>query len=1367
VPPSGAEQDRDENVDGIAGAASSTLAAAGWLGPWLAIAALGLWSSSPAGVSLVVAALGVTASVLWGPRDRRPAWALGSILLVAAVALGFSAHRQVDRVLEDFDAYWAERDTAVGSILSQELDRRLQASVAADSQLVEAWAASGGELGVDVVRDLRSRYTPSALALYGPRGELLLWDGVHRGRVPESVQAATTEHSYHDLPLFGYLYTTRVAPDGSVAVAAHLLRSALPESLGADMGDFATAFYRRTGERIRVTEADPAPWDGVVWDLVQERDRILSVVVDRPERAARAQQVLDRWSAGIAALVLVAWLLVALGGSRRRAGAAVAAATLLLLAAWVPLDHLVMLARVFDPATFALPGPVPMSLGRYVLVGIATFTFVSVLPRPRFALSAWTAGLGAALLFPLLLAWVAAGAQPGALAASGLVFVGYQVGVAALLSVVGGGLVALSRPPRGSEWAALGAVALALALGAGGAEWVRRTAAYPLWWASLWGLPVALATLGAAAWRGWRRSLAAWGLGIALGSSVAVPVTWGHRVEARMFVGVERLRALAAPDDPELERALVRFAGLADSLDGAGSDDVSLIYHGWRLSGLADLGRPVWLQVWRRDGSPGEGLRVGVEGEPAPLGGLLAEAWATGRSRLTQLDRDDARYILTVGLENEEVASVVAPPFVDPSVRTGLGPLLQGGGAASPDALTVIPLFAGETHSAPDLVWVPTGEGWQAETALEFANGTSYHAHYLVSLPGPVLAAARATLLVVLNLALFVTFWLLGQGLVRDVAPRPIRLSGFSVSFRTRVTLALFGFFTIANAIFGTVAYRTLTQASRRSAQVIAERVAEDAVGWYRTLMGQMERLARQVGAELLEYREGELWEGSIEELVELGLYEGWVPHGVHEVLSGREVVSLLTETRVGSWEYVTAYRRLPDGDILGAQVPLQAGTSALQTTDLLELLGFVVLVGAVVSAALAMLAGRALTRPIQALLIASESVGAGDLGQRLPGDRRDEFGAVFRAFNRMVGRVRRARRQLVRTSRRAQLIMDEAAVGMVALDASGRVTLANPRAEELLGGELLVGNTLPAGGKLAEVLTPWLGEFLGGSREEADVEFQAGDRRVRVRVRRLGSFGTRRGVVVALDDVTDELRAERVLAWGQMARQVAHEVKNPLTPIKLSVQHVRRAWEDRHPQFEEILMRNADAMLSEIERLAAIAQSFSRFGAPGENVAPLAEVSVADVIDEVMALYGGSVARVRFEQEVERGLPSVVARGSELKEVLVNLLENARLAGGEGTLIAIRARRGDDATVVVSVVDSGSGIPEHVLPRIFEPQFSTRSTGTGLGLAIVQRLVKSWGGSVSVESVHGEGTSVSVTLRSWAERRKDEPGTWAPLEAS
>jgi signal transduction histidine kinase len=188
--------------------------------------------------------------------------------------------------------------------------------------------------------------------------------------------------------------------------------------------------------------------------------------------------------------------------------------------------------------------------------------------------------------------------------------------------------------------------------------------------------------------------------------------------------------------------------------------------------------------------------------------------------------------------------------------------------------------------------------------------------------------------------------------------------------------------------------------------------------------------------------------------------------------------------------------------------------------------------------------------------------------------------------------------------------------------------------------------------------------------------------------------------------------------------------------------------------------------MLLEIERLAGIAQSFSRFGAPGDNAAPLVAVQVAKVVDEVMALYGAAPAPVRFVQEVEEGLPDVVATTSELKEVLVNLLENARLAGQEGTVVSVLARRGSDETVLLTVVDDGSGIPDDVLPRVFEPQFSTRSTGTGLGLAIVQRLVRAWGGNVRVQSRVGVGTSVEVELRVWTEGSHDRTGS-SPSEAT
>jgi two-component system nitrogen regulation sensor histidine kinase NtrY len=1316
-----------------------------WLGPWVAVAALALWTSTARGPLLAVAALGAIAGLV-RPRVRNVWTVAGVVALVALVAMGLDAHRRVQRVVDDFEVYWAQRDTVVGDMLSQRLERRLTSGEASTAQFIEEWTATGSVARADLMRDYLGRCECSAFAFYDNEGGLRIWDGVHRGMVPEAVQSGEVQHYYLDLPLFGYLYVTTSAPDGSVAMAAYLLRSALPESLGAELGDFATSFYRESGERIRVSAEDPGLTEGIVYDLSGE-SRLFSVVVDRPDPQVRAAQLMDRAATSVALVLLLAWMALALGARSRPEGRIAAAATLVLLALWMPFDRTASLALLFDPQAFVLPGPVPLTLGRFALLAMSAFTLASVLPDARARWPGWAAGLAVAVAFPLTLAWVSADVAPDFLAAPRLGWATYQLGVAALLSLLAGALTALATAPPGAAWRALMAVAIALLLGAGGAAWVWNTSTHPLWWTALWGLPAALAVTAVGAWEGRRRSLVRWGLAVVIGSSAAIPVAWSHRVQARMVLGEERLAALAAPEAPELEGAMLRFGALADSLHNAGSDDVSLLYHGWRLSGLADMGHPVWLQIWRRDGSPGEGLRMGVTGgEPAPLGEALMESWLGGGVRLLRPDRDDARYILTTRLANEEVASVVAPPFAEGGQGTGLGQLLRGVTAQTPDPLAVIPLLPGERHEAEELQWSRTAEGWQAEVSVDFSNQASYHAHYLVALPGAVLAAARATLLLVLNLAAFMGFWLLGQGLVRDASGPALRLSGLMTSFRARVTFALFGFFTIANALFGTIAYSALSQASRRSAQVIAERVGEDASGWYGSLGERMPRLASQVGSELLRYRNGELNEGSVEELVALGLHEGWTPYATYQRLDAREEVSELTETSLGRWEYVTAYRRLSEEDILAAQVPLQAGTSALQTNDLLELLGFVVVVGALLSAALAMLAGRALTRPILALQVASERVGSGDLAPKLPTDRKDEFAPVFQAFNRMVSRVRRARRQLVRTSRRTQLIMDEAAVGMVALDSAGRVTLVNPRAEELLGRAVSVGSALPSDGPLGEELAPWIATFLQSTREQAGGELQAGVRRVRVRVRRLGNEEKARGVVVAMDDVTDELRSERVLAWGEMARQVAHEVKNPLTPIKLSIQHVRRAYEDRHPDFEGILIRNADAMLLEIDRLAGIAQSFSRFGAPGGPAVPLGAVSVADVITEVMALYGSATSRVRFEQDVEPGLSRVVSRTPELKEVLVNLLENARMA--DGTLVRILARAGGADTVLVSVVDDGTGISEDVLPRIFEPQFSTRSTGTGLGLAITQRLVRSWGGSVDVRSTAGTGTTVTVTLR-------------------
>jgi two-component system nitrogen regulation sensor histidine kinase NtrY len=351
-----------------------------------------------------------------------------------------------------------------------------------------------------------------------------------------------------------------------------------------------------------------------------------------------------------------------------------------------------------------------------------------------------------------------------------------------------------------------------------------------------------------------------------------------------------------------------------------------------------------------------------------------------------------------------------------------------------------------------------------------------------------------------------------------------------------------------------------------------------------------------------------------------------------------------------------------------------------------------------------------------------------------------------------MVRRLRRARSALVRTTRRTQAIVEDAATGVIALDAQGPVALVNPRAESLLGRELPLGEPLADGDDPASELVRWVGLYFRDRLREATSEFQFDDRRIRVRARRItraeGALG---GAVLSLEDVTDELRSERILAWGEMARQVAHEVKNPLTPIKLSIQHVRRAWEDRRPDFGDILSRNAGAILGEIDRLASIASSFSRLGTPGAAGGPLEPVALGGVVDEVMTLYDTGEGMVSFEQRVPPGLPPVTAREPEVKEVLVNLLENARAAIRERGRVVVEAHA-NGAGLELRVQDDGGGIPPELLPRVFEPHFSTRSTGTGLGLAIVKRLVESWGGAVAIDSTPGRGTTVTVRLRAWSD---------------
>ncbi len=1341
----------------------------GWIGPWIALVALSLWVASPSSPLLVFAALGMVVGFLGGVRERGVVWLSASIILVVGILAGALADLERRDLSANWNTLWSVREVEVGEQLRDQLQARLSSSEAAADQLARGITEFERLEDVPTIQDIRTQHGVSALALYDSDGRLREWDGMHRGKVPEEVQAGQERYAYVDLPLFGYLYVTTLAPDGGVAVAAQLMRTDLPLEIGARLGDFGSEFFGLTGENIRINPGDAPNSEGLVPLFLPDQERLLEVLIERPNAVGRAEQLLARWRRLVSGGLLIAWLLLAVGGVPKRSTGVVAAGGLLFLLTLLPLQEIAGLERIFEGTLFALPlwpSVLKMSLGRLALLAIAGFTGFALLPRPKIAMPVWAAALSTALLFPLVIAWVRSGLQPLSLGSDRFEWIVYEMALAAMLGLIVASVLWLTRSHRSAHkgWT-LVTVAFAILLGAMGGTLVLNGALLPVGWIALWAIPTATAAVAMTAWSDGQRPIVGWIFAIVIATTAAVPNALLDHVNARRTAGGLQLIEAAAIEDPDLEYGLVRLGSLADSLAGSGRGDVDVLYQAWRASGLAEELFALRLTMWDEAGENSQELRIGIDGDPSDdLAVTVREAQESGEFRMLRPHRDDARYVMALPLSSGQVLTAIAPPLPPEGARSPLASLVRGGQPSQTDPITLIPILSGDPLGSDSLTWKRTTSGWQGEMAIAFSNA-NYHAHIPISLPGSLLASARGSLLLVLNLLVFSAFWVLGRGLLLDIVPSGTKISGLVISFRARVTLALFGFFALANALFGTLAYRTLTQASSTSARVVAERVVEDAAGWYLSLDpgpgSRMERLATQVGAELLEYRNGELrGGGGVAELVELGLYEGWMPFTQNYLLDGREGVREFTETSLGRLTYVTAYRRLPDGDILGAQVPLSAGATAIQRMDLIELLGFVMLVGAALSLILAWMAGRALTSPIRALQVASEGVGSGNLDLRLPNERKDEFGAVFRAFNRMVNRVRRARHQLVRTSRRTQAIMEEAAVGMVALDQDGQVTLVNPRAEHLFGSKVIVGQPLPGKGPFAEALSIWFNNFFQGSATEADTEIQVGESRVRVRARRLGTASGGRGVVVAMDDITDELETERVLAWGEMARQVAHEVKNPLTPIKLSIQHIRRARKDRRADFDDILVKNVDAILGEIERLAGIAQSFSKYGAPGgEDEIPVGQVYLHEIVDDVMALYGGGSSTIAmFEQEIALDLPPVRARASELKEVLINLLENARVAVTEGGIVRILGNQ-INGRVVLAVVDDGTGIPEELLPRIFEPQFSTRSTGAGLGLPIVKRIVESWGGTVEVDSATGQGTTVSVFLSLWTGTSDTEVG--------
>jgi two-component system nitrogen regulation sensor histidine kinase NtrY len=268
-------------------------------------------------------------------------------------------------------------------------------------------------------------------------------------------------------------------------------------------------------------------------------------------------------------------------------------------------------------------------------------------------------------------------------------------------------------------------------------------------------------------------------------------------------------------------------------------------------------------------------------------------------------------------------------------------------------------------------------------------------------------------------------------------------------------------------------------------------------------------------------------------------------------------------------------------------------------------------------------------------------------------------------------------------------------------------------------------------------------------SRQEREVIVPARerDRHLAVTVVSLpGSLGSAPGALVVVDDLTPLMRAQKVAAWGEVARKLAHEIKNPLTPIQLSAQRVRKAWLKSDPEFDRVVGECTRAIVDEVEALKNLVDEFAQFARM--PIATLRPASLHDVLDQALSLYDGLFPGVELERRLASDLPALRLDFDQMKRAVINLVDNAiEATEGKGRIQLATEFDRASSRVRLSVSDDGPGIAPADRDQLFVPHFSTKKRGSGLGLAIVSRIVQEHFGTIRVEDRAPRGARFVIEL--------------------
>jgi len=411
----------------------------------------------------------------------------------------------------------------------------------------------------------------------------------------------------------------------------------------------------------------------------------------------------------------------------------------------------------------------------------------------------------------------------------------------------------------------------------------------------------------------------------------------------------------------------------------------------------------------------------------------------------------------------------------------------------------------------------------------------------------------------------------------------------------------------------------------------------------------------------------------------------------------------------------------------------------------------------------------KMLTVPIHELAEGTHAVASGNLDYRIKVESDDEIGLLVKSFNRMTedlkaGKMnleaanldlRRTNTELDQRRQYIEIVLGNVPAGVVSIDKIGRIVSINRVAADMLGTD--EGRAL--GRHYREVLREEDREVLREMfREMSEMELDSMERQMRVTVNGASmtvlvnlnalkdETGSYIGMVAVLDDLTHLLKTQRMSAWKEVARRIAHEIKNPLTPIKLSAQRLRKKYLDRFPQEDTVFDECTMTIIKQVDDLKNLVNEFSNFARmPAANPSPN---DLNEIVGEVMALYKSGQRKVKIESSVDQRLPVLDIDRDQIKRVLINLIDNAVAAVEEEGVVSVETHFLEDLKLArLEVADTGGGIQAEIKQRLFEPYFSTKKTGTGLGLAIVSNIISDHNGYIRVRDNQPRGTRFVIEL--------------------